>query len=52
MLSCLWGQADFSSKKRLRSTRKENQPDIKEGHVLQVALQTHYFEMGMWQTRE
>ena len=31
---------------------KKKQPNLKEGHVLQVALQTHYLEIGMWQTRE
>ena len=52
MLSYLWGQADFSSKKWLRSTGKEKQPDLKGGHVLQVAFQTNYLEVGMWQTGE
>ena len=40
MLSYLWGQANFSSKIWLWSTGKEKQPNLKEGHVLQVAVET------------
>ena len=29
---------------------KKKQPNLKEGYVLQVALQTHYLEIGMWKT--
>ena len=38
MLSCLWGQENFSSKKWLRSTGKEKQLNLKEGQILQVAI--------------
>ena len=38
MLCCLWGQEDFNSKKWLRSIGKENQLNLKEGKILQVAI--------------
>ena len=38
MLSYIWGQAEFSSKKWLRSTGKEKQLNLKEGQILQVEI--------------
>ena len=41
MLSCLWGQVDFRSKKWLRGTGKKKQLNLKEGQILQVSIKTH-----------